>query len=443
MTALRPAPALAVSVPTSAPAPVRGGEQAMFTVLLALTFMLPTALIIAPLGQIGIPNLVFGLVLLVCWCLARTTPRLGLDRGRQPMRLVVLVAVLVLLASYASGEVRGLSSLEASGADATLIGQAAMFGVLLFAADAIRDLPGLIRVLQQWVAGCALLGLTGALQFFEVIDLNQVIRVPGLTYHSTEQLDQLSRDGFTRVQGLAGHPIEYGVLLAVALPLALHFALHAAPGRRLRWWVAFGLVAGGLPLSVSRSGVLTAAVTLTLYLVTVRGRTLANLAPLAAFGLGGLSAAIPGLLGSIRGLFAVSTLSNDDSITGRTDDYAMVLAVWQQHPVFGLGPGTFIPKLYTVLDNDYLYTLATQGTAGLLVELALFGSAYALARRARWASTDPYLRGLGQAVAAAVAGLAVASFTFDASGFKMTSVTIYLLFGCSAALWRLTVRARS
>jgi O-antigen ligase len=417
-------------------------EQTALSVLFAATFLVPSSLIIAPLGEIGVPGLLFAGVLLMLWIYTRFGTSPGTDLGRQPLRYVVLAFAAVVLASYIAGQVRGLSPLEASGTDASLFGQACAIGVVLFVADTMRGVKGVTRVLQLIVGGCVVLALTAIVQFVGWADLYQTMRLPGLTFHFTEDLDALGRSGFHRVQGLAGHPIEYAVVLGMALPIALHFALNAPRGRRALWWTALTIIAGSLPLAVSRSGVLTAGVAVTVYLVTVRLRVLVNLLPVALLGVVAMGAVIPGLLGSIRSLFVSSNLQADPSIAGRTDDYAAVFTVWHQHPLLGLGPGTYVPKLYRILDNEYLYTLATMGAIGVLAEVAIIVTGYSLARRVQRTVADPKIRSMAQAIAASIAGAAVAAFTFDAFGYKIMMIMTFTLIGCSGALWRIAVRDR-
>ncbi|RJQ84569.1 O-antigen ligase family protein [Amycolatopsis panacis] len=412
-------------------------EVTGLTLLLSATFLLPANLVIGPLGQAGVPSGLFATALLLVWFCLRCAPDLGTDRQFQPLRVVVMFAVVSQLASYAAGQIRGLSPLEASGANAGLLGELGAIGVLLFTADTLRDIRSVRLVLSRVTMGAAVLAFVAALQFFSVIDLAKLIRLPGLTVHASTADFVQSRDGFNRVAGLATHPIEYGVVLSMALPLALHLAVTARRHRPARWLIVV-MIAGGIPLSIGRSAILATAVALLIYLGSLRLRTLLNLLPFAVVGLIGVQAAAPGLLTSIKGLF--TNAGTDPSIEGRTDDYAAVFGIWQHHPFFGIGPGTYVPKLYRVLDNEYLYELVTVGVVGLAVGLALFATGYSLARRVRRSAPDPDARGMGQALAGSIAAAAVAAFTFDAFGFAIMFITTHLLIGCAAALWRVSVR---
>ncbi len=412
-------------------------EVTGLTLLLALTFLLPANLVIAPLGQAGVPSGLLATGLFLIWFFLRLAPDLGTDRRFQPLRVLVLLAVVSQLASYAAGQIRGLSALEASGANSGLLGELSAIGVLLYTADTLRDIRAVRRVLTRVTMGAAVLAFVAALQFFDIVDLSKMIRVPGLTVHESTADFVQSRDGFNRVAGLATHPIEYGVVLSMALPLALHLALTAQRHKPARWTIV-AMIAGGIPLSVGRSAILATGVALLVYLGSVRLRALLNLLPFAIAGFVAVQAGAPGLLTSIKGLF--TNAGTDPSIQGRTDDYAAVFGLWQHHPFFGIGPGTYVPKLYRVLDNEYLYELVTVGVVGLAVGLALFGTGYSLARRVHRSAPSADARGMGQALAGSIAAAAVAAFTFDAFGFAIMFITTHLLIGCAAALWRVSVR---
>ncbi len=161
----------------------------------------------------------------------------------------------------------------------------------------------------------------------------------------------ISRSVVNRVSSTATHPIEFGVTMAALLPLTLHHSLHArGDGRSLRAWIPTVLICAAIPMSVSRSGILVAAVAvLVLFLGWPRGWRLRALIvlPFAAVGMRLLA---PGLLGTIGSLFA--NLDADPSVSGRTDDYAVILGLFAENPIFGRGLFTFVPRYYRILDNQ-------------------------------------------------------------------------------------------
>jgi hypothetical protein len=147
---------------------------------------------------------------------------------------------------------------------------------------------------------------------------------------------------------------------------------------------------------------------------------------------------VPGLLGTLKSLFA--NASNDPSTQGRTDDYAAAGYYIDRAPFFGRGISTFIPELYRVLDNAYLGWLIEAGVVGLLVMLGFFLSVVGVAFHSRLrARGDEETRDLGAALAAGMLSTLVALATFDGLGFAMCAGLLFLLIGATGALWRLSV----
>ena len=101
-----------------------------------------------------------------------------------------------------------------------------------------------------------------------------------------------------------------------------------------------------------------------------------------------------GLVGTIISLF--TGLSSDPSIAGRTDDYAVVGKFISESPWFGRGFGTFLPKEYFILDNQYLGSIVETGYVGLGALLAGLRTALGQAWMAVVASEIFGVPGLGQ-----------------------------------------------
>jgi O-antigen ligase len=143
----------------------------------------------------------------------------------------------------------------------------------------------------------------------------------------------------------------------------------------------------------------------------------------------------PGLLGTIRNLFL--NFGTDPSVTSRTDDYARIPQFIDQHPFFGRGFQTFLPKDFFFVDNQYIISVIETGFVGLAVTLMLFATAIGLAFQARRWALDDEERLLGQTMMASIAGAAFAFATFDFLSFELAAGVLFLLFGCAGALWRL------
>lgn len=417
----------------------RRDEVIAIGVVIGTIALIPANRVIGPLGSVGIPGVVAGGGLLLLWIYSRCGPTMGLDRGRQPVRVVALLLLVSTLASYVAGQLRGLVPTEESPANAALLLLASGMGILLFTSDAARDMERLLKVIELLVAAAAFMAVVGLLQYYNIFDFAASANFPGLALNAETVSDYvIKRSGLNRVSGTATHPIELSVVLSMTLPLALNMALFGPRAKRVRNWALAGLIASVIPLTVSRSGILAAGTALLVYAVTLKFRTILNLLPLAFAGMAAILVLAPGVLGTLRG-FLLAT-GTEPSSTARTDDYPIVFAQWQEHPILGRGPGTYLPQLYIVLDNQYLLTLLSAGALGLGAYVVLLCTGYSLGRRAHRLARDERQRQLGQALAAGLVAAMVSSFTFDAMSFTAMFVVTHLLVGLAAALWRIAVR---
>lgn len=404
---------------------------AVLTVLVVLLFLIPQDyVLVGPLRSVGSPAILVGLMAFVVWMAARI---LTLTHAVElhPVRWVLLAYVVAALASYAAGLERGLTTQEAGSMDRVVLQQVALLGVALLAVDALQEPDRLTVLLQRLVLVGGLSAVIGIVEFvFKGFDFRDVMLLPGLT--TNVDLVKDTRSGFDRIMAGASHPIEFAVVTAALVPVALHFSLHATEGR-WRYRVMLVAMLAAVPMSVSRSGFLTLAVGLGMYAAALTPRGRVNALVLGLVGLGVFRALVPGLLGTVRSLF--QDAGTDPSIAGRTDDYAAIPGLMEGHWWLGRGLGTFLPTVYFFLDNQYLGALLTGGVVGLTAYVALHVVGMGVARGVRHRTTDPVLRSEGQAVAAAIAALGAAAFAFDALSFKQSSFLLFLLLGCAGARW--------
>lgn len=403
--------------------------------LLVLVFVLPARFVLPALGAAGRPAILYATGLMLLWLLTWSRPG-GLPAGRNPVRWLIGLYLVAQLLTYAAGFDRGLPMLEASSADRWLLLSLATAGIALFVCDAAPSRRELDRVLQRATVAGGVTALIGALQFLLGLDVTRYMQLPGLSPNRALIGISERGDGFSRVAGSASHYIEFGVILAMLLPLALHFAIYAdTSGRRVRRWLLVALLGSSLPFSVSRSGVLAATVAFGVLFAVWPWRMRLNAVVLALAAVAVYRVLQPGLLGTIRSLF--SNASDDPSVQGRTDDYSIVFTYVGERPWFGRGAGTFMPERYILLDNQYLNTLASQGVVGLAALLLLTLGAYWLARSVRLRGADDETRHLAQALAASVMAAVVVSTTFDSLSFTGFTCLLFLVIGAAGALWRL------
>jgi len=86
----------------------------------------------------------------------------------------------------------------------------------IMACDAVRGLARIDKVLRIIVYGCTFVAAVGLIQFFFGIDPTHYMVLPGLRAVSDVQT-LLQRSIFRRPSGTAGHPIEFGVICAIAV----------------------------------------------------------------------------------------------------------------------------------------------------------------------------------------------------------------------------------
>lgn len=400
------------------------------TCYLVLLFAIPSRLIIGPLGAAGTPAQALGITATVWWFWHTLAQPLDHEMRPRPMRRAMLVLVAAILASYIAAMSRPIAMIELSSTEIGLLSMLSWLGVLLVANDGIPSRDRLDVLVRRLVLAGGLVATLGVLQFATGMAFTDLIQIPGLTSNSL-LVSVRDREGFNRPSGTALHPIEFGTTLAVLLPLCLHLAFHPGSVGRARQWFPVLTIALAVPLSISRSAILGAAVVLLILMptwtVAARRWTLASLATgaLAMFVL------VPGFIGTITRLF--TGISKDTSARSRTDSYALALDFVERAPVTGRGFLTFMPE-YRILDNQYLGMLIDTGVLGVGALIALFTTGVVVAVRCRGRSQDEESRSLALALAAAVSAAAVSFFFFDAFSFPMLAGVTFLVLGLIGAL---------
>ena len=406
-------------------------------VLIILATFLPARLVFLPLGAEGRPATILGILLLLWWTLSRLVPRLT-PRGAQPLRIAIYGFLFAYFLAYAAGFDRGLLPIEASAADRNLLATLSLIGIALAVADGIKTRRRLDDLLRTLVFGTGFMGVVGLLQFTEIFDVVPYIKIPGLELNA-DLIGERLRGAALRVASTGGHSIEFGVVCMLVLPLALHYALVSRTrNERIYRWILVVLIASGSPFSGARASYVGAAVVMVGMFVAWNARFRFQAAVVSLAGLFLLRTMVPGLLGTIKYLFL--NFGNDPSVQGRTEDYEIIFVYIFDRPIFGRGPGTFIPDLYIVLDNQVLYSLVTIGVVGTLAFTFVFLMALAQAGRICRAGRDNETRHLAQALKVSILVGVFASVTFDSLSFATYSTIWFLLFGAAAALWRIELQ---
>lgn len=404
------------------------------TLYLVALLAIPSRLVVGPLGSAGAPSMLIGLVSLAIWVtFLIVRRRSAVSLFFHPMRWALCALILVSGISYALAMSRPINSDEVSPADVAMLALLSWAGTFLLASDGIPTRARAEELLWRIVLAGGLLAVLGLAQFVAEVPFTDRIAIPGLTEAASSDL--FVRNGLVRPNGTATHPIEYGAILAMILPLALYVAMRHSSRLWVRWLPVSAIVVV-IGISGSRSAYLCA---LAGVLVSFFAWTPVLRRWLLGLGLAGLvvvALVYPRLMRVVVELF--DNPEDDPSITSRTDSFELAWAFLADHPWFGRGFGTFLPK-YRIFDNQYLVQLVSVGVIGTLALVAIAVVAITemrrFSRRAGGAAVIPT-----RELAAALSGGVIAGFVsmlfFDAFAFPMTMGTLFLILGLIGALAR-------
>ncbi|MET7572391.1 O-antigen ligase family protein [Streptomyces sp. NPDC005492] len=420
----------------------RVDATAILTVYLVLAFFIPSNLALPALGGVGTPANVFALLgllwYLATWLGGRVLPA----PGTRLARVAMCVLGTAVLAAYVADAMRESSHEEILGADRGLIGFLVWVSLVVLTSAGIQDRARLDVLMRRVVVLGSVVAAIGFYDFFAATNIADSIHIPGLQT-SVAQVTVMDRGSFTRPRSTTAQPLEFGGMLAILLPFAIQQALDPIRAHRhaLRRWGPVLLMAGALPLTVSRTSII--GILLVALVMVPRWKPARRW---SAIGVMTASVAvfkvlIPGLIGTITGLFA-SFLSNSDSSTqARTVKYSAIVPYLKEHPLFGRGFGTFTPDLYFFTDNQYMLTAAEMGVLGLIALFTLFITGIHQGGGIRRLARTESDRELGQAFFASSLVALVISATFDSLSFPMFAGMFFLMLGAGGSYLGLLRRA--
>jgi len=417
----------------STPVETEGRRPWLLGILCILMMLLPSYVLFpGPLKSNGSPArmiavMFFGLLVLGFLMVRRT----GKVRRIQPGVLILVLYFFLWLTTYGVALLNFDPSPGSAATDASmtrsLIALIANVGLGLYVVTRVRTTRQ-----RNFVMGCLLFGmafvcLVGLLQSVASVDLRFLLQPPGFVI-STDTLSLVERAGVERALGTSEHAIEYSILTASALPLALYFARFAETrNRRILSVAVCGLAILTVPTGVSRTGVIALGAALLVLMLahTVRQITIGLVVGLVA--IGGYMTAFPNI---VKALWeTILTSDKDPSVLGRTADYATVSETFRAHPAFGLGLGASPPEIYGLLDNEWLQAVVQGGLVGVAAMIALAGGGiFGIAAALRCASNTRE-RYQAYVLGAIFAAVLVSSFTFDLFGFQQATFLFFITFG--------------
>jgi O-antigen ligase len=410
----------------------QGDATSVLTCYLVLLWFVPSSMVVPALGSAGSPSSLLGVAAFFWWVwfhVRRTEPLTG---GFQPVRASVLVWLLIMLVVYAHAMSGPLPGDEVSVADSGMLRLLGMAGILLVANDGLGSGHHLHQILRRLALCAGLVAVLGLVQYSTRELLVDRLSIPGLTASALSG-GLGDRGGFVRPSGTSTSPIEYGLVLALALPIVI--ALASGHHRhRILFRILLVPMVASIYFSISRSAYLCALVGVVVMAASWNGRQRLQATGFLAVTSVAMYLSVPGLLGTIMGLF--SNAGEDPSVGSRTGSYEIAGAFIENSPVLGRGFGTFLPK-YWILDNGYLGLLIEGGVLGLGGLLALIGAGVLAARQARRWSPDPDDQQLARALMASIIAGAAGLAFFDAFAFPQSAGAVFLLLGLAGAMRRL------
>jgi len=413
----------------------------LLTVLVAIRLVLPSQFVIGPLGGAGAPATLFGLLLLAYWLwhrLRRVVPEHSALVNGAAMALGAIA-----LASYAAASVRPIADDEFTLSALSLLSLAGWMGGLLLASDGVTS-PDRLRTLVSRIAvmGGAFAGF-GLVQFVTGTAWVDRLAIPGLVAN-TPVYALSQREGFSRPFSTAIHPIEFGSVIAMMLPLTIVFGLLGPVRSRGRWrrWIPAVLTVLAASLSTSRSTLVGLAVGMVLLWPALTGLQRVVGAVAAAVVGVFVFVTVPGMVGTISGLFG-GLATVDSSVASRVDSFGVAADYFSRAPIVGRGFGTFLPR-YRIFDNQYLVGLVETGALGLAAMVLLWVvPVVGIARviRKSHPGSPQRLMGAGLLASCVVGGVGLAFF--DGFGFPMMPAVWFVLLGMGGAYTRLATATSS
>lgn len=403
------------------------------TIYLVLLCAVPSYLTLPMLGSVGRPSVLWGLAGIAWWLFFRLQRVTGLPTSSWYPKVAALLFFSSILLSLAITNLTGQPAHLATTSQSSLIRTLSWAGVVLVAIDGIPNKERLIVLLRRVALIGALMALLGLAQFFTKDPLIDQIVFPGFVADESMGFT-FDRGGFMRSAATAGHPLEYGAVLCFTIPLAFVLAHVDRERGAIRRWTPLVIIAFASAISMSRSAILGIAVGLVMVIPVIPARMRLR-AVLGAIGLGAmLVLMIPGMIGTIRGLFL--GISSEPSSVSRIDSAGQALEIALRHPFFGNGLSAFSPT-ELILDNQILLMLIELGLFGILTfALFVFSGIFAGWHVARVSRSKEW-KYIGPPVSAGIAAGASTLLFFDGLSFAIAAGFLFLMLGIGGSLPRL------
>lgn len=322
--------------------------------------------------------------------------------------------------------------------------------IALFIPFMLRDEQDIKAVLRFFFASCFIVTVFGIFQFAGDI--------AGLPPSVTGLRALYTKDilGFPRVQSTALEPLYFANYLLIPLGVLLSlFLMHHHAVRRWYWFVLLGLAAINLALTVARGGYIAFAVmVLVLALFHFPRLFQLRLLALATILLVMTALVVPRFPNTpdiadraMNFTQHVGNLFSGASYVERVETFTMARRAWREHPVLGIGAGSFGPydsahprvvpaDGWQIVNNEYLELLAEHGTVGFILMMAVFTIIIMRSVKAIIRTHDMYIKSVLIGLLAAFIGILIQFNTFS----TLYIVHIWFTIGMLIALQNIVLQ---
>jgi hypothetical protein len=416
----------------------------------AIAALLITVVLVVPIGRYSIPiDLPFGVelyritvaVVLFCWAISLLVEP-DMQLRRTPFDIPLAVIVFAVLASVAVNLGRVTPLEEAVLRSLTFFASFVLvYYFVVSVASSRRAVESMTKFVVAGLAGVAFFVIIEHRTRFNIFDHVGAV-LPFLRFGGPVEVE---RFGLIRAVGPSAHPIEVGVMLAMALPLGLALAF----GSSRRWWLPTAVLAIGVMSSVSRTPLLALGAA-ALVLLWLRPADVKRLFPLIVPLIVVIKLALPGSLATVKQSFfpAGSLIQEQSTLAAEADPLLAggrvrllrpMLDEASRTPVLGQGFATrqtgFNNPLRNapILDNQWLGLLLEVGIVGVIGWAALLVIAARRLGRASRRRAGPE-GWLAAGYAAAIVAFGVSMFTFDAMAFVQVTFVFWIMIALAASL---------
>ena len=303
------------------------------TCYLVLLLLIPSRLVVGPLGAAGGLAALFSITLSLWWGWFHLQRGPSDYQGKRPVRAAALVLLACVMVSYVAADIRPMPPVEANGADTGVLRALGWIAVVVVANDGITNRLRFDTLIRRFVLAGALMATLGLVQTFTGTTVVDQIAIPGLT-SNVDSSGVVSRNGFTRSTATAIHPLEYAVVLTAALPLAITRGLTSIHRGALRRWLPAGLIVAATVMSVSRTAIIGVVVAIAVLAPAWTRPVRRSAILVGGLVLGSAYVLVPGLLGAITSLLS-GIQGGDDSARSRTDSYDTAFGFVARSPFVG------------------------------------------------------------------------------------------------------------